>query len=261
MDSLAQRGAPDGISLMDTVSAAEWSQRVDLAACYRLVAKCGWTDLTETHITAAVPEEPHTFLINPYPVFFEHINASNLVKVHTDGRILSETHFRINKPGFNIHSAIHIGRPDVQCIIHTHTVAGMAVSSLDCGLLPITQHALVFHGRLGYHEYEGVADDPEERVRLVHDLGKNCAIILRNHGLLTVGTSIANAFKMMYYLEKSCQAQLAAMAAVGGRALTLPSPAVCDRTADQIAQLQNFGAEDWPGHLINLDKIDTSYRR
>jgi ribulose-5-phosphate 4-epimerase/fuculose-1-phosphate aldolase len=242
------------------VSDAEWERRVDLAACYRLADLYGWTDLTATHFSAAVPGEEDTFLLNPFPMFFDQVRASDLIKVDFDGRILSETNAEMNAAGFTIHSAIHMARPDAQCIMHTHTVSGMAISALDCGLLPMTQHALLFHRRIGYHAYEGIADDLDERRRLVRDLGQHGALILRNHGLLTCGISIANAFKIMFYLEKSCEAQLVAMAAGQATKIRLPPVEVCDHAADQYAKFPDFGASDWVGHLRKLDRLDPSFR-
>lgn len=239
---------------------SEWTTRVDLAACYRLLDLHGWSDLTSTHASARIPDEDGVFLINPYPLFFAQTCASDLVKVGFDGTLLSDTELGTNPAGINIHSAIHRARPDVHCVIHTHTVAGMAVSALDCGLLPMTQHALWFHGRLGYHDYEGVADDVAEQERLVRDLGQNNALILRNHGLLTAAGSIPDAFKMMYYLEKSCQSQLAALAAVGEAGIRLPSAEVCDHTAAQYENYPDLSTGDWPGHLRQLDALDPSFR-
>ena len=242
------------------VSEEEWRTRVDLAACYRLADLYGWSDLTSTHISARVSGEDGALLISPYPMFFDQIRASDLVKVDFDGNVLSDTDCPINSAGLTVHSAILMVRPDVHCAIHTHTVAGMAVGALDCGLLSMTQHALWFHGRIGYHDYEGIADDIAERERLARDLGPYGALILRNHGLLTAGSSIPNAFKMMHYLEKSCQSQLAAMAAGGIEAIRVPSAEVCEHTAEQYTALSEYGAEDWPGHLQRLDDLDPSFR-
>ena len=238
----------------------DWATRVDLAACFRLMDLHGWSDLTSTHASARLPGEDDVFLINPFPSFFARICASDLVKVGFDGTLLSDTERRTNPAGITIHSAIHRARPDVHCVIHTHTVAGMAVSALDCGLLPMTQHALWFHGRLGYHDYEGVADDVAKQERLVRDLGQNNALILRNHGLLTAAASIPDAFKMMYYLEKSCQSQLAALAAVGEAGIRLPPAEVCNHTAAQYENYPDLGTGDWPGHLRQLDALDPSFR-
>lgn len=253
--AIGRDASPDG-----HMSEAERTTRVDLAACYRLVDLYGWSDLTSAHISAGIPGDGESFLINPFPSFFDQICASDLVRVDHDGTVLSGSDHGINAAAITVHSAVHMARPDVQCVIHTHTTAGMAVSALDCGLLPMTQHALWFYDRIGYHDYEGIADDVAERERLLRDLGRHNALILRNHGLLTAADSIPNAFKMMYYLEMSCRAQLAALAAVGKAGLRLPSAKVCDHAAAQYAKLTDFGGIDWPGHLRTLDALDPSYR-
>ena len=185
--------------------------RVDLAACYRLIAHYDMDDLFATHISARVPGPEEHFLLNPYGLLYTQITASNLVKVDLDGNIVGDTEYSINPAGFVIHSAVHAARPDAKCVLHTHTVAGMAVASLEEGLLPLTQKSMRFYNRIGYHDYEGVADDLDERTRLVASLGKHNALILRNHGLLTCGKTVAQAFLLMRNLEKSCKTQLAAM--------------------------------------------------
>ena len=238
----------------------EQTCRIDLAACCRLIDLYGLSDLTSTHVSASIPGEEGVFLINPYPLFFDQVRASDLSKVSIDGRVVDDEVTQTNAAGINIHGAIHAARNDVGCVIHTHTVAGMAISSLDCRLLPMTQHALWFQGRVGYHEYEGIADDVDEQKRIVHDLGNNVALIMRNHGLLTVAHSIPTAFKMMVYLEKACQTQLAAMAAAGQDGLVLPSDETCDRTANQYRGYPDFGDKDWPGHLERLDRMDAGFR-
>ncbi|WP_291298557.1 class II aldolase/adducin family protein [Elioraea sp.] len=221
----------------DAYSEAEWQVRCDLAALYRLVAHHRMTDLIYTHISARVPSEndggpEHHFLINPYGVLFHEITASSLVKVDLEGNVVSPgTSSRVNAAGFTIHSAIHMARHDAACVIHTHTEAGIAVSAQEHGLLPISQHALKFYGHLAYHDYEGIALDLDERDRLVRDLGQHKAMILRNHGLLVAGRSIAEAFNLIYYLERACQAQISALA--GGAKLVLPPEEVRLRTAAQ----------------------------
>ena len=264
------------------VSAAEWQARVDLAACYRLVAHHGWTDLVFTHISARVPGAPEDgapsmrdaqeggqragrpgpaehFLLNPFGHLFDEVTASSLVKVDLDGRIVDDTPYEIHPAGFVIHSAVHAARPDVNCVIHTHTEAGMAISALECGLLPLTQHAQLFHGRVGYHDYEGLATDIDERQRLVADLGDKPVMILRNHGLLVTGRTVPEAFSLMHHLEKACAAQLAAMAT--GAKLTLPTAVVSAKTARQgMAPDTPIGKREWPGLLRLLDRIDPSYR-
>ncbi|MBV8446517.1 MAG: class II aldolase/adducin family protein, partial [Hyphomicrobiales bacterium] len=189
---------------------AEWRQRVELAACYRLLAHYRMTDLIYTHSTVRVPGEPEHFLINPYGWRWEEITASSLVKIDTRGEKVGASPHRVNPAGFTIHSAVHMARHDAACVIHTHTRAGMAVASLKEGLLPLNQIAMQFYGRLGVHDYEGVALDLDERQRIVADLGAKRALLLRNHGLLTVGRNVAEAFQLMYYLNLACEVQIAA---------------------------------------------------
>ena len=216
------------------VSPEEWKVRCELAALYRVVAHFRMTDLIYTHISARVPGPEHHFLINQYGVMFHEMRASDLVKIDVDGNIVetgNQTSRRVNAAGFTIHSAIHMAREDLTCVIHTHTAAGMAVAAQKNGLLPISQHALKFYGKLAYHGYEGVALDLDERDRLVADLGQHSAMILANHGLLTAGRTIPEAFNNIYYLERACQAQIAAMS--GGAELLIPSKEVCEHTAKQ----------------------------
>lgn len=242
------------------VSEAERRTRTDLAACYRLADLYGWSDLTASHISAKVPGEEGAMLIGSFPSFFDQVVASGLVKTDFDGKVLSGTDSPLNPAGVTIHGAVQRARSDVQCVIHTHSVAGMALSALDCGLLPITQHALLFYDNIGYHPYGGIADELEEGQRIVRDLAHCQALVLRNHGLLVAGRSIPHAFKLMYYLEKSCQAQLAAMAAANGADLVLLSLEVCSQAAKQYAQFVNFGEDDWPGHLQRLDELGVDFR-
>src|SRR6476661_1471554 len=185
--------------------------RIDLAACYRLIAHFGMDDLIATHISARVPGAEEHFLVNPYGLLFSQVTASNLVKVDLEGHIVEETPHKVNPAGFVIHSAVHAARPDAKCVIHTHTVPGMAVSCLKAGLLPLSQKSLRFYNRIAYHDYEGKSDNLDERERLAVDLGKMNAMILRNHGLLVCGPSVKWAFKCMMALEKSCKVQLAVM--------------------------------------------------
>jgi len=240
-------------------SSEEWQVRVDLAACYRLVDHYGMSDLVGTHIAAKVPGED-AFLLNPYGLFFDEITASSLIKVNYDGEAVSESEHEFNKAGFTIHSAVLGARDDVVCSLHTHTVAGMAVSVMECGLLSITQHAINLHGRLSYHDYEGAATNLDERERLARDLGENnLAMILRNHGLLACGRTVAEAFRIIFYLEKSCAAQLAAMSATDR--LVMPSDAAVDRTAQLLQERGTLMADRaWPGHLRRLDRLDPSYK-
>src|SRR5262250_1118504 len=199
-------------SLQHTVSAEEWAARVDLAACYRLVAHFGWEDLVYTHITARVPGTDDQFLINPYGVFFDEITASSLVKIDLQGNKVDDSPFPVNAAGFIIHSAIHGARHDARCVLHTHTLNGVAVAAQRDGLLPLSQHSLFVITSVGYHDFEGPALNADEKPRLVADLGNNTSLILRNHGLITVGESVAEAFVRMYYLETSCAIQVRAQA-------------------------------------------------
>ncbi len=240
------------------MSAEERQLRVDLAACYRLVAHYDMDDLFATHISVRVPGEHEHFLLNPYGVLFEQITASDLVKVDLDGNIVQDTPYSINPAGFVIHSAVHAARPDARCVLHTHTVAGMAVASLEEGLLPLTQKSMRFYNRIGYHDYEGVADDLDECKRLVASLGKHNALILRNHGLLTCGPTVGRAFFLMKNLEKSCITQLAAMAS-GGKLVKL-SPNLMEHAAGQFEQGVDGRANGWPALLTMLDRMDPSYR-
>jgi ribulose-5-phosphate 4-epimerase/fuculose-1-phosphate aldolase len=226
---------------------AEEDVRVELAKLYRLVAHLRMTDVVDTHISARVPGSQHHFLINVYGKLFHEIGPNDLVKIDIDGNIVEpekEGHLRVNKAGFVIHSAIHMARHDIACVIHTHTADGIAVACQADGLLPISQHALKFHGRLAYHEYEGIAVDLAERERLVRDLGSHDAMILRNHGLLTAGNSIAAAFTNLYFLERACQIQIKAQS--GGARLHLPQPEVIERTAGQFDPNES----DWHSQLF-----------
>ncbi|MDB5861375.1 MAG: class aldolase/adducin family protein [Ramlibacter sp.] len=248
------------------ITDAEWQARLDLAACYRLVAHYRMTDLIYTHVSARIPGEDEAILINPYGMMFHEIRASDLVRVDLHGNPVQETNAPINRAGFFIHSAVHEARPDIACVIHTHTTAGIAVSAQQPGLLMISQHALRFHGRLSSHEYLGVADDDAERKRLARDLGGNLVMLLRNHGILACGRSVPEAFIEMNYLERACQAQVAALA--GGLPLSVVSDEVSARTARQFdtvrerrmtADGRTFTLE-WAALTRMLDQIDTSWR-
>jgi len=247
--------------LKTRVSAGEWAARVDLAACYRLIAHYGMSDMVYNHISARVPGEESHILINAYGMLYEEITASSLVKIDFDGKVVldSDTGYGINQAGFVIHAAVHKARSDVGCVIHTHSIAGMAISALDCGLLPITQTAMYFDG-VGMHEYESVAIDLDEQQRLVRDLGARKAMILRNHGLLAVGASVSEAFTNMFWLERACQAQLAAMAC--NAKLHLPSQEVIEKTNHlyRPETRRRWGPLEWPALLRMLDRRDSSYR-
>lgn len=248
-------------SVKNLVPAEEWQIRVDLAACYRLIAMYGWDDLVFTHISARVPGPEEHFLINAYGLLFEEMSASSLVKVDLEGEIVMDTPYSINPAGFTIHSAIHAARPDVGCVLHTHTKAGVAVSAQAKGLLPISQVSLFPLASLGYHDYEGVALNPEEKPRLVADLGQKTNLILRNHGLLTVGPSIPDAFLAMYVLETACQTQLLAQSA--SVELTRVDERILNGILAQAAQVtKGLGGQlAWPGLLRKLDRRDPSFRR
>ncbi len=246
--------------VQEQVSDEEWQLRVDLAACYRVIAMHGWDDLVFTHISARVPGPEHHFLINPYGMLFEEITASSLVKVDLAGeKVLTSAH-PINPAGFVIHSAIHEARHDVTCVLHTHTKAGVAVSAQANGLLPVSQVALFPYATLAYHNYEGVALSADEKPRLVADLGNNNALILRNHGLLTTGVTIADAFLMMYVLETACQTQILAQSG-GCELIQVPAAIVAgiQAQAEQVTRGLG-GALVWPGLLRKLDRSDTSFR-
>lgn len=251
-------------SMRAQCSDAEWQARVDLAACYRLVAHFGMADMMANHISSRVPGEDGAFLINAYGMMYEEITASSLIKVDHDGTILAKPDFGdlgygVNKAGYVIHSAVHHARPEVACVIHTHSWASMAVSSLACGLLPITQTAMRFL-KIGYHGYQGVVLDTAEQESLVADLGQGEALILRNHGALTVGRTVGEAFNWMHRLELACRAQLAAQA-TGSPLAPVPQP-VLDETWNnyQPGTRRPYGVMEWPALLRMLDRIDPGYR-
>ena len=251
-------------SVQHLVSAEEWQLRVELAAAYRLVALFGWDDLVFTHLSARLPaapgaHAPHEFLINPYGLFFEEITASSLVKVDADGRPLMDTPFIVNPAGFVIHSAVHEARPKVGCVVHTHTVAGVAVSAQEDGLLSISQQSSFPLTRLAYHAYEGLALKDAEKARLVADLGDANQMILRNHGLLTCGRDVAEAFLAMYRLQRACEIQIAAQAG-GSRLIRVPQ-AIVDGMPEQAREVsKGLGAGlVWPGLLRRLDRENPGY--
>lgn len=242
-------------SVREEVSAEEWQARVELAACYRLVDAYGMTDLIYNHITARIPGTPDHLLINLYGLLYKEITASSLVKITLDGDIVwkPDTDYGINKSGYVIHGCIHRARPEVACVLHTHTRAGMAVSAMKCGLIPLTQTSIRFVGHLGYHDYEGPAVDLAERERLVRDLGSHDALILKNHGLLTCGATVQQAFNTMYQLEMSCRAQVDAMAA--RTELEIPGENVLAHTAHlyQPGTRRPYGVLEWPAMLRLLE--------
>lgn len=246
-------------SVENLVSPEEWQLRIDLAACYRLVALYGWSDLIFTHISARVPGPEHHFLINPYGLMFDEITASSLVKVDQGCNKVIDSPFPVNPAGFVIHSAVHAARDEVQCVIHTHTRAGVAVSAQKCGVLPISQQSTFVLASLAYHDYEGVAFRDEEKPRLQDDLGRANFLMLRNHGLLTCGRSIADAFLSMYTFESTCQIQLAAQA---GGELVQVHPQIVQGVGEAMrVQTSGLGgAFAWPALLRKLDRVDTSYR-
>ena len=244
----------------DSMSPAEWQLRVDLAACYRLVADYGWDDLVFTHISARVPGPEHHFLINPYGMMFEEITASSLVKVDLHGNKVEDSPYPVNPAGFTIHSAVHAAREDAKCVLHIHSLDGIAVSAQKGGVLPLSQQSIFVLASLGYHDYEGVALNEDEKPRLVRDLGTNTFLMLRNHGLLTVGPTIPDAFLAMYVFEATCRIQVRAQA--GGGELIPVDPRIVAGAKAQMQQVLKGlgGALAWPGLLRRLDRIDPSYR-
>jgi ribulose-5-phosphate 4-epimerase/fuculose-1-phosphate aldolase len=256
-----KRFSLDQPSMRDRVSPEEWEARVDLAACYRLVAQWDMTDMIANHISVRVPGEPTHFLINAYGLLYEEITASNLVKIDFDGNIVQKPDFDygVNRAGFVIHAAVHRARHEVDCVIHTHTPAGMAVASIKSGLLPMTQTAMRFT-KVAYHDYEGVAVDLDEQARLVADLGDADLMVLRNHGLLVVGPTVPQAFSNIYRAELACKAQLLAMST--GDQIILPSDAVIAKTNHLYRPevRRPFGILEWPALLRKLDRTDPTYR-
>jgi ribulose-5-phosphate 4-epimerase/fuculose-1-phosphate aldolase len=242
------------------VSAEEWEVRTNLAAAYRLVALHGWDDLVFTHISARVPGAEHHFLINPYGMMFEEITASSLVKIDLDGKKVMESPYEINPAGFTIHGCIHAAREDVSCIVHIHSLNGVAVSAQKDGVLPISQQSLFVLSSLAYHNYEGLALNPAEQPRLVGDFGDKLFLMLRNHGLLTVGASPADAFLHMYLFEAACMIQVRAQAA-GHALIQIPRPILdgIQAAAKQVTRGLG-GALVWPGLLRKLDRLNPGFR-
>lgn len=250
-------------SLKPNMSEAEWQMRVDLAACYRLVDLYGWSDLLATHLSARVPDANDQFLINPFGLMFDEMTASDLIKVDEDGTELTESEYSINPAGFVIHSAVHMARPEVACVMHTHTAAGVSVATQEDGLLPLTQQALAVMAQSSYHDYEGIAFDMAERERLARDLGNNKILFLRNHGLLTVGDTVAEAFMWMYRAERACRFQLAFQQS-GAKAKEIPSETI-DITIERNRQANSkdgyrpIGVREWPALLRKLDRENPGY--
>ena len=249
-------------SVKDKVSPEEWAARVDLAAAYRLVSLYGWEDLVFTHISLRVPGTEDQFLINPYGVFFDEISASSLVKIDLDGKKVMDSPFPVNAAGFVIHSAIHAARHDAKCVLHTHTLNGVGVAAQHGGLLPLSQHSMGVLASIGYHDYEGPALNADEKPRLVADLGTAGHLILRNHGLLTVGETVADAFVRMYYLETSCAIQIRAQA--GGGELIHIGKEILETAYGTMQAGGGAGSKAsrlvWPGILRRLDRTDPSFR-
>ena len=249
--------SPDNVR--SRVSAAEWQARVDLAAAYRLVALYGWDDLIFTHISLRVPGPEHHFLINPYGMFFEEITASSLVKVDLAGNKVMDSPYPVNPAGFTIHSAIHAARDDAICVLHTHSLNGIAVSAQKGGVLPLSQQSIFVLSSLGYHDYEGVALRDDEKPRLVRDLGHNDHLMLRNHGLLTVGANIPDTFLSMYVFESACAIQIRAQS--GGELVPVPAPIIAGAQAQAEQVTRNLGGRlAWPALLRRLDRIDAGWR-
>ena len=248
-------------SLEGKVSTEEWQTRLDLAAAYRLVALFKWDDLVFTHISARVPGRHDEFLINPYGLMFDEITASSLVRIDADGNKLHESAFPVNPAGFTIHSAVHGARHDAQCVLHVHSLNGIAVSAQKGGVLPLSQHSIFVLASLAYHDYEGVALNDDEKPRLVADLGDANFMMLRNHGLLTLGATVADAFLNMYMFETVCTIQVRALA--GSRELTTVDPRIiagAQAQSREVTRGLGAGALNWPGLLRRLDRSDTSYR-
>jgi len=224
------------------MAAAEWEARVELAACYRLFARLGWHELIYNHITLRVPGTGDQFLINPFGLMYREVTASNLVRIDTEGRVLDGSPYPVNPAGFIVHRAVHMARPDAHCVMHTHTTAGMAVACQEEGLLPMSFTAVFFAGRIAYHDFEGITLDREECDRLAANLGARNVMILRNHGLLTCGASIADAFSEMYQLQRACEVQVAARSS--GRPIRMPAPGVAERAAAQFDATARHGPQN-----------------
>jgi ribulose-5-phosphate 4-epimerase/fuculose-1-phosphate aldolase len=239
-------------------TAEEWKTRVELAGCYRILAKLGMTDLTGTHVSAMIPGTVDQFLLNPYGLLFDEITASSLIRLDLDGKVYERSKFGLNPAGYPIHGAIHRARPDAKCVLHAHTRAGMVMGALDCQLLPVNQASLLFYEQIGYTDYAWI-DNIEQCDKLVQDLGENLGVIMRNHGLLTVGRSIGEALAAMYKLNMACEIQIAAMAT--GQPLRMPPPEVCRDAARGWKDDESYGPRAFAGLMRRLDAEDRSYRR
>jgi ribulose-5-phosphate 4-epimerase/fuculose-1-phosphate aldolase len=253
--------AMSSTSIRSQVSEEEWAIRVELAACYRIVARYGMSDLVYNHITAKVPGTDH-FLINPFGMLYTQVTASSLYKIDLKGNVIlqPDTPYGVNRAGFAIHSGIHGGRPDLVCVYHAHTRAGMAVASMKCGLLPLSQPSTRFYGHIGYHDFEVPTANVSEGERLVRDLGTYDAMILRNHGLLTAGPTVAEAFNLMYWLDQTCKVQVDAMAS--GTELTMIPPEIAIKAGERYRKYgpPALGLLGWDALLQELDRADPSYK-
>lgn len=247
-------------SIPARMSTEEWRTRCDLAACFRLVDLFGWSDLINTRITARVPGEQQHFLINPYGLLYDEVTASSLVKIDAEGNNVEPSEHPVNRGGFAIPAAVHKARPDIACVLHSHTVAGCAVSMQKDGLLPLNQHALQVIGDIAYHDYEGTSRDPEERARFLADFGDRHIMVLRNHGLLIVGTSIATTFVTTYRMERACAMQLAFQQS--GAAFHPIADTVVHAARDRPrARGDDTARLEWAALLRKLDRIDPSYKQ
>ncbi|WP_419533497.1 class II aldolase/adducin family protein [Endozoicomonas sp.] len=239
---------------------SERELRLDLAACYRLIAHFGWDDLIYTHITCRLMQDTSHFLINPFGMMFDEITASSLVKIDMDGNKVEYSEWPVNPAGFVIHSAIHQGREDIRCVLHAHTVATVAVSSLACGLLPLSQHAMLLFQRIGYHDYEGISVNEGERQRLQDDMGLNNVMFLRNHGVLVAGATVAEAFQTFYFLQRACEIQVRVMGCVSETVTIKPEVQMAVIEQYWQANLGKGAQLAWPGLLRKLDRIDPTWR-
>lgn len=240
----------------DSYDDAEWERRVELAACYRLADRFGFSDIVWSHITARVPGAEKHFLLNRFGLRYDEVTASNLIKLDLEGNVLDGPD-SVNVTGFVIHSAVHATREDVVCVMHAHPPGGLAVCALECGLIPVIQDAMPFYNRIAYHDYEGLSTDTDECQRLADHLGAHNAMIMRNHGLLTAGRTVGEAFMLMYSLERACRVQMEVLSS--GQSLTLPSPEICEQAAKQYEAFWP-GKYEWPALIRQLDEEDPSYR-